>query len=154
MNICEAVISLRASQNSVIKIFHASTSEMYGVVKSTTSLNSTTLNEESIMDPVSPYALSKLTCYHICQYYRISFNLDIRQAISFNHESPFRNELFVTRKITLHIAKHGDNKPLKLGNVDAIRDWGHAKDFVYAYWLIMKSNTLDDKLAVFVVSTG
>lgn len=86
---------------------------------------------------MSPYALSKLSCYHICKYYRATFNLDIRQAISFNHESPFRNELFVTRKITIHLAKYSDTKILNLGNINSIRDWGHAADFVYAFWLIM-----------------
>jgi GDPmannose 4,6-dehydratase len=76
---------------------------MYGVK----SVSDKLLSEESKMEPVSPYALSKLACFHICKYYRATFNLDIRQAISFNHESPFRNELFVTRKITYHIAKYG-----------------------------------------------
>ena len=70
------------------------------------------INEESKMEPVSPYALSKLACYQICKYYRTSIQIDIRQAIAFNHESPFRNELFVTRKISAHVAKFGSTKVL------------------------------------------
>jgi GDPmannose 4,6-dehydratase len=133
-----------------VKVFQAATSEMYGVK----SVSDKLLTEESNMEPVSPYALSKLACYHICKYYRASFNLDIRQAISFNHESPFRNELFVTRKITFHVAKYGDSKLLKLGNVDAVRDWGHAKDFVKAYHLIMDGESCIEGEDVYVVSTG
>ena len=98
------------------------------------------LNENSEMKPVSPYALSKLACYEMSKYYRRVYALDIRQAISFNHESPLRNELFVTWKLTTHLAKYGDSKILQLGNIDAVRDWGHALDFVKAYFLIMKSD--------------
>ena len=101
---------------------------------------------------MSPYALSKLACYEMGKYYRSVYKLDVRQAISFNHESPFRNELFVTRKITTHIAKFGSSKVLQLGNVDAIRDWGHALDFVRAYYLIMRPKEI--KTDSYVVSTG
>jgi GDPmannose 4,6-dehydratase len=109
------------------------------------------LDELSPFNPVSPYAVSKLSCYQICQYYFRTYSLDVRQAIGFNHESPFRNELFVTRKITSHIAKHGDTRELQLGNVDAVRDWGHAKDFVKAYHLIM---TKGKPGTAYVVATG
>ena len=104
------------------------------------------------MKPVSPYALSKLACLQISRYYRSVHKLDVRQAIAFNHESPFRNELFVTRKITSHIAQFGSSKVLHLGNVDAVRDWGHALDFVRAYYLIMKEKVA--KTDAYVVSTG
>ena len=122
INICEAAKTLQG-----VKVFQASSSEMFGV-------KTATINENSEMNPVSPYALSKLACFQICKYYRNVHHLDVRQAIAFNHESPLRNELFVTRKITLHLAKFGSTRVLQLGNVDAVRDWGHALDFVKAYY--------------------
>ena len=102
------------------------------------------------MQPCSPYAISKLACYELCLYYRRVYGLDVRQAISFNHESPFRHDVFVTRKITSHIAQ---GKLLELGNVNVIRDWGHARDYCDAFFKIMQQS----KGALhncYVVSTG
>ena len=91
------------------------------------------------MEPCSPYAISK--------YYTSTYGLMIVQAISFNHESPFRHEMFVTRKITRNVAR---GKVFELGNVDAVRDWGHAKDYCRAYYLMMQRANHD----FYVVSTG
>jgi len=128
------------------KFYQASTSEMYGEVKEIPQ------NEETPFNPQSPYAISKLYSYWITVNYRKSYNLFASNGILFNHESPVRGETFVTRKITRALTriKLGLQEKLVLGNLDAKRDWGHAKDFVKAQWLILQHDKPDD----FVISTG
>ncbi len=128
-----------------IKFYQASSSEIFGKTKPPQ-------NEESIMQPMSPYAISKLYSYWITKCYRQSYNLFASNGILFNHESPNRGENFVTRKITLAVAKieKGLQKKLILGNLNAKRDWGDAEEFVKAMWLILNHTQPDD----FVISTG
>ena len=128
------------------KFYQASTSELYGEVKEIPQ------NEETPFNPQSPYAISKLYSYWITVNYRKSYGLFASNGILFNHESPVRGETFVTRKITRALARIylGFQEKLILGNLDAKRDWGHAKDFVKAQWMILQHDTPDD----FVISTG
>jgi GDPmannose 4,6-dehydratase len=130
-----------------IKFYQASTSELFGGNSKTVPQDETTL-----MEPQSPYATAKLFSYWITKNYRDSYNLFASNGILFNHESPRRGGTFVTRKITRHVAKHKHNNEevLKLGNLEAIRDWGYAKDYVYAMWLMLQAKKPDD----FVVATG
>ena len=130
-----------------IKFYQASTSELYGNV-STAKFH----NELTPFEPASPYGIAKLYGYWITKNYRESYNLHASNGILFNHESPRRGETFVTRKITIGLSKikKGKLKTLYLGNLDAKRDWGHAKDYVEAMWGILQQNKADD----YVVSTG
>ena len=102
--------------------------------------------------PQSPYAVSKLYAYWITKIYRDSYGLFASNGILFNHESPYRGETFVTKKIVSRLVKisKGSKKILYLGNLDSKRDWGHAKDYVRGQWLIMNHKKADD----FVLSTG
>jgi GDPmannose 4,6-dehydratase len=131
------------------KIYNAATSEMYG----NTPLNKYGyLDEFSEMKPVSPYGSSKLFAYNICKNYRDSYRMFISNGILFNHESPRRGTNFVSAKIikgALDI-KCGKLNKLKLGNMDSVRDWGHAKDYVRAMWMMLQHSKPDD----FVVATG
>ena len=128
------------------KFYQASTSELYGEVKEIPQ------NEETPFNPQSPYAISKLYSYWITVNYRKSYGLFASNGILFNHESPVRGETFVTRKITRALARInlGFQEKLILGNLDAKRDWGHAKDYVIAMWKILQKNTPSD----YVISTG
>tara|TARA_B100000989_G_C19532924_1_gene471189 strand:+ start:5052 stop:6026 length:975 start_codon:yes stop_codon:yes gene_type:complete len=129
------------------KFYNASTSEIYGNIN-----NNKILNEDSVKDPVSPYGISKLAAYHLTRIYRESYNLFACNGILFNHESPRRGLNFVTAKVikgALEI-KHKKKKFLELGNLDSMRDWGHAIDYVYAMWLILQQKKPQD----FVVATG
>jgi len=126
--------------NKKIKFYQAGTSEMFGKVQEVPQ------NEDTPFWPRSPYAVSKASAYWACKNYRESYGLQIYNGILFNHESPRRGENFVTRKITLGL----NNPPVILGNLNAKRDWGHAKDYVRAMWLIMQHPEPQD----FVVSTG
>ena len=130
-----------------IKFYQASTSEVFGGYSETAPQDETTL-----MQPKSPYGTSKLFSYWITKNYRDSYNLFASNGILFNHESPRRGGTFVTRKITQHVAKykHNNYEVLKLGNLEAIRDWGYAKDYVYAMWSILQAKKSDD----YVVATG
>jgi GDPmannose 4,6-dehydratase len=96
------------------------------------------MNEEYSFNPVSPYGVSKIASYYMVRYYRNVYKLKIATGISFNHESPLRHETFITRKITKGVAriKLGVQDHLSVGNLYAKRDWGHAKDFIKAFWLI------------------
>ena len=130
------------------KIYQASSSEMFGNSKDSDGMQ----RESTPMHPVSPYGCSKLFSYSLLRNYRKAFNLFASNGILFNHESPRRATNFVTTKIvsTAIQIKKGNIKHLELGNLDAQRDWGHAKDYVKAMHLILKHNEADD----FVISTG
>jgi len=140
------------------RIYQASTSELYG--NSLISGNnipgaqpqSTALNEHSPFYPRSPYAVAKLYAYWITVNYREAYNLFACNGILFNHESPIRGETFVTRKITRAVAKIalGLQDKLYMGNLSARRDWGHAKDYIRAMWLVLQHDKPDD----YVIATG
>lgn len=130
------------------KYYQASTSEMFG-----NNVNEHgEQNENTIMHPVSPYGCSKLFAHHITRHYRNAYNLFTCNGILFNHESPRRGENFVTTKIvrTAVEIKKGLKDTLVLGNLDTSRDWGHAKDYVYAMYLILQQENPDD----YIISTG
>lgn len=129
-----------------VKFYHASTSELYGRVKEVPQ------NEKTPFYPRSPYACAKLYSFWIVVNYREAYNMFACNGILFNHESPRRGENFVTRKVTRSIAKiHlGLQDVLELGNLDAKRDWGHAKDYVEAMWLMLQQTQSDD----YVIATG
>ena len=128
------------------KFYQASTSELFG------GLSNEAYSEKSEFRPRSPYAASKLFAYWTTVNYREAYNIWAANGILFNHESPRRGETFVTRKITRGLSriKHGLQDKLVLGNLDAERDWGHAKDYVEAMWLMMQQEKPED----FVISTG
>ncbi len=128
------------------KFYQASSSELYGRAAQIPQ------NEKTPFKPVSPYAVAKLFAYWTTVNYRESYGLFACNGILFNHESPRRGETFVTRKITRAIAriKAGFQKTLYLGNLDAKRDWGYAKDYVEAMWLMLQQKKADD----FVIATG
>ena len=128
------------------KFYQASTSELYGMVRETPQ------NEDTPFYPRSPYAVAKLYAYWITINYRESYGIHASNGILFNHESPVRGETFVTRKITRALSriKLGLQSTLYLGNIDAKRDWGHAKDFVEAQWEIVQQKNPDD----YVIATG
>lgn len=127
------------------RFYQASSSEMYGDNVEVPQ------NEHTRMTPASPYACAKLYAHTLCRNYRESYHLPISCGILFNHESPLRGETFVTRKITLAAAniKLGKQDKIKLGNLDAKRDWGFAGDYVEAMWMMLQHKTPDD----FVVAT-
>lgn len=129
-----------------IKYYQASTSEMYGLVQETPQ------TEETPFYPRSPYGVAKLYGYWITVNYREAYEIFACNGILFNHESPFRGETFVTRKITLAACRQKLDLQdiLYLGNLDAKRDWGYAKDYVEAMWLILQHEKPDD----FVIATG
>ena len=128
------------------KFYQSSTSELYGAVKETPQTENTPFH------PRSPYGVAKLYGHWITVNYREAYGIFASNGIMFNHESPRRGETFVTRKITRAFASIfcGSKLPLYLGNIEAKRDWGHAKDFVEAQWLILQHSIPDD----FVISTG
>ena len=128
------------------KIYQASSSEMFGDNPVYPQ------NETTNFMPASPYACAKVFAHNICRNYRESYGMYIASGILFNHESPRRGETFVTRKITRAAAriKLGMQKKLYLGNLSAKRDWGHAKDYVEAMWLMLQQDVPDD----YVVATG
>jgi GDPmannose 4,6-dehydratase len=130
------------------KFYQASTSELFG--QKPNQLNS--FNENSIMVPKSPYGVSKLYSYWITKVYRDAYNFYACNGILFNHESPRRGETFVTRKITMYFAKKilGSKDILYLGNLNAKRDWGHAKDYTEMQWKILQQSKPDD----YVIATG
>ena len=132
-----------------IRFYQASTSELFGLKKQT---NNGVLNEDSKFEPQSPYATSKLFAFETTKLYRDNYDLFAVNGILFNHESERRGETFVTRKITRALTriKVGLQTNLILGNLDAVRDWGHSKDFVRAMHLMMQHNTPED----LVVATG
>ena len=142
LNILEAV----KNSNKNIKYYQASSSEMYG------GANEEKLDEESVFDPKSPYAASKVFAHNMTKIYRESDGLFCVNGILFNHESPLRGETFVTRKISRAVGRifNEIQKSLTLGNLSASRDWGFAGDYVEGMWLMMQYEQPDD----WVLSTG
>ena len=131
--------------NKKIRFYQASTSELFG------TNHGKSFNEKSIFKPASPYGVSKLYSYWITLNYRESYGMFCSNGILFNHESPRRGETFVTSKVckgAVDYVKKG--KPLAIGNLYAVRDWGHAKDYVESMWLILNYKVPDD----FVIATG
>ena len=144
LRILEAIRILKLENK--VKFYQASTSELFGNAQQVPQ------NELTPFAPRSPYAAAKLYSYWITINYRQAYNIFACNGILFNHESPKRGETFVTRKITRAVAriKHGLQKALYLGNLDAKRDWGHAQDYVEAMWLMLQQKTPDD----YVIATG
>ncbi len=133
-------------RESKTRFYQASTSELFGKVREIPQ------RETTPFYPRSPYAAAKLYAHWITVNYREAYGMHASCGILFNHESPVRGETFVTRKITRAVAsiKHGRQKKLFLGNLDALRDWGHARDFVEGMWMILQQDKPDD----YVLATG
>jgi len=129
-----------------VRFYQASTSELYGDALESPQ------NENTPFNPRSPYAAAKLYAYWITVNYRLAYNIYASNGILFNHESPVRGETFVSRKITRAVAaiKMGLQEKLYIGNLDAVRDWGHAKDYVEGMWLILQQEKPDD----YVLASG
>jgi len=129
-----------------VRIYQASTSELYGLVQETPQ------KETTPFYPRSPYGVAKLYAYWIIKNYREAYGMHCSSGILFNHESPRRGETFVTSKIVrgLKAISEGNQKVLYLGNLDAKRDWGHAKDYVRAMWMMLQQDEPDD----YVIATG
>lgn len=131
------------------RVYQASSSEMYGNVP---PKDQTGLSEQDILQPASPYGAAKVLAHHLAHIYRTSYDMHISCGILFNHESERRGTNFVTRKITRGLAriKYGLQKNLSLGNLDAVRDWGYAPEYVDAMWRMVKQDEPGD----YVVATG
>tara|TARA_B100001029_G_scaffold178572_1_gene185659 strand:+ start:803 stop:1876 length:1074 start_codon:yes stop_codon:yes gene_type:complete len=144
LRILEAIRALNLEEHT--KFYQASTSELFGKVLEIPQ------SEKTPFYPRSPYGVAKLYAYWITVNYREAYNIFACNGILFNHESPLRGETFVTRKITMALAriKLGSSEVLKLGNLNALRDWGHAKDYVRMQWMMLQQDKPDD----FVISTG
>jgi GDPmannose 4,6-dehydratase len=144
MRILEAVRLLGLTQKT--RVYQASTSELYGGVQGHAQ------SEATPFYPRSPYAVAKLYGYWITVNYREAYNMYAVNGILFNHESPLRGETFVTRKITRAVARIalGLQDKVYMGNLDSLRDWGHAKDYVEAMWLMLQQDKPED----FVIATG
>ena len=125
-----------------VKLYQASTSELYGNTLNTNNLEY--LDEESPMNPVSPYAIAKLYAYHMIKYYRKAYNMFCVNGILFNHTSPRRGHNFVCKKICDYVKGCNKEEPLQLGNLNATRDFGHSKDYVKGMWMILQRETPDD----------
>ena len=144
LRVLEAVRLLGMENN--VRIYQASTSELYGLVQEVPQ------KETTPFYPRSPYGVAKLYGFWIVKNYRESYGLHASSGILFNHESPRRGETFVTRKITRGLSRIsvGEQNVLSLGNLNARRDWGHAKDFAEAMWLMLQQDEPDD----YVIATG
>jgi GDPmannose 4,6-dehydratase len=144
LRILEAIRILGLEKKT--RFYQASTSELYGLVQETPQ------KETTPFYPRSPYAVAKMYAYWITVNYREAYGMYACNGILFNHESPRRGETFVTRKITRGLANiaQGLEKCLFMGNIDALRDWGHAKDYVRMQWLMLQQDHADD----FVIATG
>jgi len=144
LRLMEAIRSLKLEK--VARLYQASTSEMFGLVQETPQ------KETTPFYPRSPYGVAKLYGHWIVKNYREAYGLYACSGILFNHESPRRGQNFVTRKITLGIAKiiHGSKSPLVLGNIDALRDWGHAKEYVEGMWKMLQQSAPED----YILATG
>jgi len=144
LNLLEAVRLIKPDA----KVYQASSSEMFGNCIDQDGFQ----RETTPMNPVSPYGCAKVFSYNICRNYRHSYDMFISNGVLFNHESPRRGTNFVTNKVVKEAVKIklGLSNKLKLGNLDAARDWGHAKDYVEAMWLMLQQNKPGD----FVCATG
>ncbi len=144
LRILEAIRLLGMDKKT--KFYQASTSELYGLIQESPQ------NEKTSFYPRSPYAVAKLYSYWITVNYREAYKIFACNGILFNHESPRRGETFVTRKITRGLSRinHGLEKCLYLGNINAKRDWGHAKDYVEMQWMMLQVDSPED----FVIATG
>ena len=144
LRILEAIKIIDKSRK--MKFYQASTSEIFG------NSPDKPYNEKSRFEPVSPYGTAKLYSYWVVRNYRDAYGLHATNGILFNHESPRRGETFVTRKITIAAAriKLGLQEKLYLGNLDTIRDWGYAKEYVESMWIMLQQDASDD----YVVGTG
>jgi GDPmannose 4,6-dehydratase len=144
LRLLEAIRLLKLTDKT--RFYQASTSELYGQVQETPQTETTPFY------PRSPYAVAKLYAYWIAVNYREAYGMFACNGILFNHESPVRGETFVTRKITRALAriKTGLQQTVHLGNIDSKRDWGHARDFVEAQWMILQQDSPDD----YVIATG
>jgi len=144
LRILEAIRFLNLTDKT--KLYQASTSELYGLVQETPQ------NEETPFYPRSPYGVAKLYAYWIIKNYREAYGLFACNGILFNHESPRRGETFVTRKITRGLSNiyYGKEKCIYLGNLDSLRDWGHAKDYVKMQWMMLQQDKPED----YVIATG
>jgi len=140
------LLEICRDQVKPLRIYHATSSEIFGKATQTPQDENTPLN------PTSPYGASKAFATQMARIYRESYNMFVCNGILYNHESPRRGESFVTRKITRSAAAiaHGLENALDLGNLDTQRDWGHAKDYVYAMWLMLQSEHASD----YVIATG
>jgi GDPmannose 4,6-dehydratase len=140
LRLLEAIRILK--REGVTRFYQASTSELYGDVQETPQRETTPFR------PRSPYGVAKLYAYWITVNYREAYGMHASNGILFNHEGPTRGETFVTRKITRAVAAitHGRQEMLHLGNLDAMRDWGHARDYVEGMWLILQQDKPDDYL--------
>jgi len=146
LKLLECIRALPRSILHKVRFYQASTSELYGQVLEIPQSETTPFN------PVSPYACSKLSAFYLVKNYRDGYGMHVSNGILFNHESPRRGMDFITRKITVGLAKilSGKSDCLLVGNLDSIRDWGHARDYVYGMWLMLQSDTPDD----YVLATG
>lgn len=144
LRVLEAVRS--AGLEKKTKIYQASTSELFGLVQTVPQ------NEQTPFYPRSPYAVAKMYAYWITVNYREAYGMYACNGILFNHESPHRGETFVTRKVTRGLSriKHGLQDRLYMGNIDSLRDWGHARDYVRMMWLMLQEDKPDD----YVIATG
>ena len=145
LNILQSVRNLKLNT----KVYHASTSEMYG----NETDGDLKLNEESPMHPVSIYGISKLAAQQICYIYRDGYGMFVVSSVLFNHEGSRRGPTFVTQKIANYVARYANvknNPPLQLGNLNARRDWGNARDYIKAVYLMLRQNTPDN----YVIATG
>jgi GDPmannose 4,6-dehydratase len=140
------LLSAIKEQSPKTRIYFAATSEMFGLTRESPQ------NESTPFHPRSPYGISKVAGFHLIQNYREAYGLYATAGILFNHESPRRGFEFVTRKVTTAVAriKAGREKTLRLGNLDARRDWGFAGDYVVAMWLMLQQKEPDD----FVIATN
>ena len=145
VRILESIRQIAQDSGKHIKFYQASSSELFGK-------SMPPHNENTPFYPRSPYGCAKLYSFWLTKNYRESFNMFASNGILFNHESPRRGETFVTRKITRGVVriKEGVDECIFLGNLDASRDWGHARDYVEAMWLMLQQDTPDD----FVIATG
>lgn len=149
INILEAI----RHHSPLTKLYQAGTSEMFGKNYSVSNEGKKYQDENTPMLPQSPYGVAKLASYHMVQIYRAAYNLYCCCGILFNHESPRRGENFVTRKITKYLGTviRGEySHKLKLGNLDAYRDWGHARDYVEGMWMMLQQSQPTD----YVLATG
>jgi GDPmannose 4,6-dehydratase len=144
LNILQAVRT--CGLEKTCRIYQASTSEIYGNVTDGSLL----LNEESPQKPVSVYGISKMAAEHLCNMYRDAYGMFVVNSLLFNHEGPRRGHNFVTQKIARYVGKADFSKPLQLGNLNATRDWGHSRDYVYGIWLMLQKDKPDN----YVLATG